>query len=83
VLCDWNEGVFEIEAEGDERSAKRTRGVPDLTVSPRSLASLLAGHSSATQLARAGLLDGKDDAALGRADRMFATAFRPFCPDGF
>jgi predicted acetyltransferase len=81
--CDWNEGVFEIEADGDERRVKRSSGVPDLTLPPRSLASLLAGHSSASQLARAGLLDAKDDGVLTRADRMFATAFRPFCPDGF
>jgi predicted acetyltransferase len=57
--------------------------VPDLTVPPRSLATLVAGHSSATQLARAGLLDAKDDSVLAKADRMFATTFRPFCPDGF
>lgn len=82
-FCDWNEGIFEIEADGDERRVKRSSGVPDLTLPPRSLASLLAGHSSASQLARAGLLDSKDDGVLVRADRMFATAFRPHCPDGF
>ncbi len=81
--CDWNQGIFEIEADGDERRVKRSGGVPDLTLPPRSLASLLAGHSSASQLSRAGLLEAKDDGVLTRADRMFATAFRPFCPDGF
>ena len=40
-------------------------------------------HSSASQLARAGLLDARDDQVLKIADRMFATAYRPFCPDGF
>jgi predicted acetyltransferase len=82
-LCDWNEGVFQLEADCDEQRVTRTSGVPDLTVPPRSLATLVAGHSSATQLARAGLLDAKDDSVLAKADRMFATTFRPFCPDGF
>jgi predicted acetyltransferase len=82
-LCDWNEGVFRVEADGDERRVERVAAVPDLTLPPRSLASLLAGHSSASQLYRAGLLDAKDDAVLERADRLFQVAFRPFCPDGF
>ncbi|MDJ0787536.1 MAG: GNAT family N-acetyltransferase [Myxococcota bacterium] len=82
-LCDWNQGTFEVESEAGESRAKRSSGVPDLSLPPRSLASLLCGHSSASQLARAGLLDAKDDAVLRRADRFFATAFRPFCPDGF
>jgi predicted acetyltransferase len=49
----------------------------------RSLASLIAGHNSATELRRAGLLDAKDDGALRLADRLFATEYPPYCPDGF
>jgi len=81
--CDWNEGVCELEADGDERRVKRTTGVPDLTLPPRSLAMLVAGHSNASQLSRAGLLDAKDQHVLALADAMFATSHRPFCPDGF
>jgi predicted acetyltransferase len=75
--------VFDIEADGDERRVKRTRRVPDLTLPPRSLAALVAGHSSAPQLARASLLDAKDDEVIARADQIFATEFTPFCSDGF
>jgi hypothetical protein len=46
------------------------------------LAVLLAGHRSATQLARAGLVAGEDK-ALRVADGLFATIFGPWCPDGF
>ncbi len=81
--CDWNEGCFEIEAGEGEQRVKRVGTVPDLSLPPRSLGSLLAGHSSASQLARAGLLDARDDQVLKIADRMFATAYRPFCPDNF
>jgi hypothetical protein len=43
---------------------------------------LLAGHRSASQLARAGLLEG-DGKAVGLADGLFATTYAPWCPDGF
>ena len=81
--CPWNTGAFTVEADGDERRVTRGAAAPDLALPPRSLASLLAGHSSATPLARAGLLDARDDATLRRADRMFATGYRPFCSNGF
>jgi hypothetical protein len=46
------------------------------------LAVLLAGHRSATQLARAGLV-AADEKALRVADGLFATTYAPWCPDGF
>ena len=83
ALCDWNEGRYRIESDGGSASVARCQDAPDLTLSPRSLAALISGHSSATQLARARQLDARDHAVLRRADRMFATDYRPFCPDGF
>jgi predicted acetyltransferase len=84
-LCDWNAGVFGIETAGGATEVTRAGGEGDVTVSVAALAVLLAGHRSATQLARAGLVAGgdDDDKALGVADRLFATAFAPWCPDGF
>jgi predicted acetyltransferase len=48
-----------------------------------SLAVLLAGHRSATTLARAGLLDTDNPKVLDKADRLFATAYAPWCSDIF
>jgi predicted acetyltransferase len=81
-LCDWNAGVFTVETAGGATEVSRAGGDADLTVPVAALAVLLAGHRSATQLARAGLVAG-DDTALGVADGLFATAFAPWCPDGF
>jgi predicted acetyltransferase len=81
-LCDWNAGIFGIESAGGATEVSQAGGDGDVTVPIASLAVLLAGHRSATQLARAGLVDG-DEKALGVADGLFATTFTPWCPDGF
>jgi predicted acetyltransferase len=81
-LCDWNAGIFGIESAGGATEVSHAGGDGDVTVPIASLAVLLAGHRSATQLARAGLVDG-DEKALGVADGLFATTFTPWCPDGF
>jgi predicted acetyltransferase len=83
ALCPWNEGTFRVVTEGDKSAVARTGDSPDVIVTPWSLATLLAGQASATQLYGAGRLDGKDPATLARADRMFATRHAPHCPDSF
>ena len=81
--CDWNNGCFELETEGEKSQVERSRGTPDLSMPVRSLASLLSGHASASQLERAGLLQAPETAALELADRLFATRYPPYCPDVF
>jgi predicted acetyltransferase len=81
-LCDWNAGVFGIETAGGATEVSQAGGEGDITVPVAALAVLLAGHRSATQLARAGQVAG-DDKALRVADALFATAYSPWCPDGF
>ncbi|WBL35902.1 GNAT family N-acetyltransferase [Tepidiforma flava] len=81
--CPWNEGTWLLEAQGSRAEARRFDGEPDLTLPPAVLASLLAGHRSATFHARAGRLAVRDDHALRLADAMFRTEYEPFCPNGF
>ena len=84
-LCPWNEGTFVLETTGLESTAARVdeATAADLTMSASSLAVLVAGHRSTTTLARAGLLEASDQDALARADRLFATAYAPWCNDDF
>lgn len=82
-MCKWNNGIYCLETDGTATEVTRTDRLPDLTLPPRSLASLISGHTSATQLARADLLNPRDEGVLRLADRMFATAYRPHCPDNF
>ncbi|MEE8337777.1 MAG: GNAT family N-acetyltransferase [Dehalococcoidia bacterium] len=82
-LCQWNNGTYLLETDGERSEVRRTDREAEITMPPRTLASLIAGHDSATQLARAGLLEARDEQALRTADRLFATAYRPYCPDDF
>ena len=82
-MCKWNNGVYRLETNGETTEVTRTERVPDLTLSPRTLASLISGHTSATDLARCDLLNARDPSSLKLADRLFATEYRPYCPDGF
>jgi predicted acetyltransferase len=82
-LCDWNQGTWMLRTDGPKAQVARGRRGPDLVLPPRSLAALFSGHSSATQLFRAGLLDARDSDTLARADALFATAYRPHCADLF
>jgi predicted acetyltransferase len=82
-IADWNNGSYRLETDGAESTVTRTTESPDLTMRPAQLSVLLAGNAPATQLARAGLIEAADEAALKRADRIFATDYAPWCPDGF
>ena len=82
-MCPWNNGTYMIETDGPTTEIGRTGRTPDLTVSPNALASLLAGHRSATHLQRAGRIEGASEQALRLADRIFRTEYAPHCPNGF
>lgn len=82
-IADWNNGSYRLETDGAESTVTRTTDAADLTLRPAQLAVLLAGNATATQLARGGLIEAANDEALRRADRIFATEYQPWCPDGF
>ena len=82
-VFDWNAGSYRIETDGMSSTVVRTADAADLTMPVARLAQLVSGYASATQLARAGLIEAPDPAVLEVADHMFATAFRPYCQDGF
>jgi predicted acetyltransferase len=83
TLCPWNEGTYVLETTGDDTKVARVDAMADLTMGVASLAVLLSGHRSATTLARAGLLDTDNPKVLDKADRLFATAYAPWCSDIF
>lgn len=82
-MCPWNNATYLFETDGATSTIRRTDRTPALTMPINSLASLLSGHRSATRLARAGLLESPDTAALRTADRLFRTEYAPFCPNDF
>lgn len=82
-LCAWNNGAYLLETDGKSGDVRRTDRAPQLTMRPNSLASLVSGHSSASRLARAGLLEVHDAGAVRTADLLFQTEFAPHCPNNF
>lgn len=83
AMCPWNNGTYLLETDGPTAHVRRLEREPDITVSPNVLASLLAGHRSATYFSRAGLLEARDATALRTADALFRTEYAPHCPNGF
>ncbi|NCF44784.1 MAG: hypothetical protein GWP70_08195, partial [Proteobacteria bacterium] len=55
---------------------------PDIVLGIKALAGLFSGMYSARMLANWGMLEA-DAAAIGKADRLFATTHAPHCPDHY
>lgn len=55
----------------------------DLTLDVSALGSIYLGDQTFHGLAAAGLVGQRRSGAVARADRMFRTPARPWCPDGF
>ena len=81
-LCPWNDGTYRVRVEGGHAQVTPAAGAPDLALPVAALASLYTGFRSATQLARAGRVEGGPEALL-RAEALFRTAYRPNVLEGF
>ena len=81
--CDWNRGVWELESDGPRAEARRSQRAPQISLSVHSLAALLCGTLSATELADLGRLEVADHASLPDWDRAFAVRGRPFLLNAF
>ncbi|MGW1870587.1 GNAT family N-acetyltransferase [Streptomyces mauvecolor] len=76
-------GRFLLEAGGTGARCRPTTRSAQLTLSVRELASLYLGDESATRLLAAGRVAQERAGAAARADELFRTARRPWCPDMF
>ncbi len=85
VLCPWNNGCYRVIANEDGAEVEKLAGSthPDLTIRPDGLASLVSGHSRASDLARMGRAAIPDEQQAARLDALFATRRRPHCPNMF
>ena len=83
AMCPWNNGTYLLETDGPTTEVCRTDRTAELSMSPNSLATLVADQSTATSLSRAGLVEAAEPDALARADALFRTEYAPHCADGF
>ena len=81
-LCAWNEGTYRLTVTAGQPSVERVTEAPNLTLPIAALSSLYSGFRSATELQRAGRVEGAPE-ALRRADALFRTLYRPQVLEGF
>jgi predicted acetyltransferase len=73
---------YELTVDAGEARCATTTRTPEISFSQQTLASLYLGCTSASQLARADLVQGKP-ATIALADRLFASRVAPWCPEVF
>lgn len=81
-LGGWADGTFDLEAEPEGAYCRPSQLTPEITLDVGDLSAVLLGGVRFSTLARAGRVEG-DEAALRRADAMFAWEPLPWCPEIF
>jgi predicted acetyltransferase len=81
-MGDWNNGIFNVETDGEAVEVSRSSGKPDIQLSIKAFASLYCGSRSARALANWGLVTG-DSRGIAAADLLFRTIHAPHCPDQY
>jgi predicted acetyltransferase len=82
-LCPWNCGRWRLEASVDKSSVSRTTDEPQLVMPISTLAMLLFGQISATEAARMGRLNVREDSTLPLWDAIMRTKYKTACADIF
>ena len=78
-FCEWNHGRWRLETDPEASEVQRIEGEDvDLTLTPDTLASMVFGRITATEAARAGLLEVHDERSLSRWDRALRTKYLPY-----
>ncbi|MEP7055905.1 MAG: GNAT family N-acetyltransferase [Actinomycetota bacterium] len=84
--CPWNAGRFRIDVgtpDSPDVTVQRTDESADLTMSAVQLGAVYLGGTRLRDLAAAGLVDEHSAGSVLRADRLFAGAVEPWCPEVF
>ncbi|RKN09753.1 GNAT family N-acetyltransferase [Streptomyces radicis] len=76
-------GRFLLDASPEGATVAATARAADLTLDAGTLARLSLGEESAARLVAGGLVDEETPGAAARADLLFRTSRRPWCPDIF
>jgi predicted acetyltransferase len=79
AFCPWNEGTWRVGADG----ASRTEEPADLRLDVTALGSVYLGGFTWAQLRRAGRVEELRESGVERADELFRTDIRPWCPEIF
>lgn len=75
-FCPWNDGRWALDGS-------RTTAPPDLRLQVDALGCVYLGGFTFADLARAGRVDEAKEGAIARADTLFRTDLKPWCPEIF
>lgn len=76
AFCPWNDGRWTLDGS-------RTTAAPDLRLQVDALGCAYLGGFTFADLARAGRVEEAKPGALARADALFRTDLKPWCPEIF
>ncbi|WP_330175054.1 GNAT family N-acetyltransferase [Streptomyces sp. NBC_01498] len=76
-------GRYRLDTDASGSSCAPTTETPDLTLDVRELGALYLGDESAVRLSALGSLTENTAGAASRADALFRTSRRPWCPETF
>ena len=79
----WNNGNWRIRCDGNEAEVSSVKSDADVELSIGALTSLYTGMCSTQQLSSAGLISVDSAVTTGELDRLFATRYKPHCPDHY
>ena len=84
-ICPWNNGCYRLNVAGEDVNVIKLGGSasPDMVATPEAVASLVSGHSRASDLARMGRIAIPDASREAALDALFSTRRRPHCPNMF
>jgi predicted acetyltransferase len=75
-FCPWNDGRYALDGS-------RTTAGPDLRLQADALGCVYLGAFTFADLARAGRVEEVKEGAIARADALFRTDGKPWCPEIF
>lgn len=81
-LTPWNQGTYRLTVDNGIAEVECVQTGAEFTIDRKHLASAWCGRHRLQTLANWGLVSG-DAPAIARADNLFATRYRPHCPDHF
>lgn len=82
-FCSWNDGIWQLTVETGLPTVERGAGAADLACDVTDLGAIYLGAFGFRQLADAGRVRELQPGAIARADALFRTDRRPWCPKVF
>jgi hypothetical protein len=79
AFCPWNEGLWRVGPDG----AERAEGEADIALDAAALGSAYLGDFTFAELRRGCRVEELREGGIERADVLFRTSVRPWCPEIF